>query len=395
MKTVLQIMTRKNYPISDGGQKCIAMHSRILKFLGADLHGVMGNVEDPCEDWHEHMTEFSNLLIFQRCHASVRKAPFRAIADYIFSGKPRNAQVLASEENKKQVMDYIAQNQIETVLLESPYAGEYIDYDRLKAKNIRIITFAHNVEYEFQKDVLSKFGFLSKLEINRTYHYEKANLRKADRIISISPADYHLLQKEFQLDNIVYMPTPYLRSEHRWHDTNSEYIVFNGTLDFYPNYYSMKHFVSSVFYPFVERHPDIKLLITGKNRESVQKEFRHKNIEFTGFLAEEELYHLMENCLFLVSPVIKGSGTKMKLVQGLSMGIPIIASKHCFDGVPFDEKQPVPYFVADTKEDYIRCMECLLSHRGEREQLSANADNFFKEQYDYRYNKKRWQELLF
>ena len=75
--------------------------------------------------------------------------------------------------------------------------GEYIDYDRLKAKNIRIITFAHNVEYEFQKDVLSKFGFLSKLEINRTYHYEKANLRKADRIISISPADYHLLQKSF------------------------------------------------------------------------------------------------------------------------------------------------------------------------------------------------------
>ena len=395
MKVVLQIMTRKNYPISDGGQKCIAMHSQILKFLGVELHGIMGNVDGCCEDWREHMTEFSDLLVFPRCHASVRKAPFRAAADYIISGKPRGAQVLASAENKKQVMEYIVQKKIEVVLLESPYAGEYVDYEYLKEKNIRIVTFAHNVEYEFQRDALAKFGFLSNLEVNRTYRYEKANLRKADRVISISPSDCHLLKKEFHLDNIVYMPTPYLRSEHRWHDTNSQYIVFNGTLDFYPNYYSMKRFISSVFYPFVKKHPDIKLLITGKNKESIQKEFSHNNIEFTSFLAEDDLYRLMQSCLFLVSPVIKGSGTKMKLVQGLSMGIPIIASKHCFDGVPFDEDQSVPYFVADTKEDYFDCMERLLMHRDERERLSANADGFFKEQYDYQYNKEKWKKLLF
>ena len=395
MQTVLQIMTRKNYPISDGGQKCIAMHSQILKFLGVDLHGVMGNVEDSCEDWRDHMGEFSDLLIFPRCHASVRKAPFRAVTDYMLSGKPRNAQVLVSADNKKKVMDYIEQNCIEVVLLESPYAGEYIDYDGLKARNVRIVTFAHNVEYEFQRDVLLKFGFLSKLEINRTYRYEKMNLRKADRVISISPSDCRVFQEEFHLDNIVYMPTPYLRSERRWYEVDSDYIIFNGSLDSYLNYYSMKEFISSVFYPFIEKHPDIKLVITGKNQESVQKEFRHKNIEFTGFLSEEELYSLMENCLFLISPVIKGSGTKMKLVQGLSMGIPIIASRHCFDGVPFDEGQPAPYFVADTKEDYFRYMECLLEHRGERERLSVNADAFFKAQYDYRYNKEKWQELLF
>jgi hypothetical protein len=395
MKAVLQIMTRKNYPISDGGQKCIAMHSQILKFLGAELHGVMGNVEDACADWREHMPEFSELLVFPRCHASVRKQPFRAIADYVFSEKPRGAQVLTSAENKRRVMDYIAQNEIGTVLLESPYAGEYIDYDQLKVQNVRVITFAHNVEYEFQRDVLSKFGFLSRMEIKRTYRYERANLRKADRVISISPADYRLLRKEFQIENLVYMPTPYLRSEHRWHDTESRYIVFNGSLDFYVNYYSMKKFISEVFYPLIECHPDIKLVITGRNQESIQKEFSHKNIEFTGFLTEEALYRLMEECLFLVSPVIKGSGTKMKLVQGLSMGIPIVASRHCFDGVPFDEAQPEPYLVADMKEDYIRCMERLALQREERERLSANADTFFKEQYDYRYNKEKWQELLF
>ena len=395
MKVVLQIMTRENYPLSDGGQKCIAMRSQILKFLGADLHGVMGNVDDPCDDWHVHMPEFSNLLIFPRCHASVRKEPFRAITDYVFSRKPRGAQVLASKENKEGVMDYIRQNQINTVLLESPYAGEYIDYDQLKAQKVRIITFVHNVEYEFQKDVLSKFGVFSKLEVYRTYNYEKVNLRKADQAISISPADCHLLKKEFQLDNIVYMPTPYLRSEYRWHDTNSRYIVFNGTLDFYPNYYSMKQFISSVFFPFIEKHPGVKLLITGKNQESIQKEFYHKNIEFTGFLTEEELYCVMQKCLFLISPVIKGSGTKMKLVQGLSMGIPIVASKHCFDGVPFDKGSQEPYFVADSAEEYILCMERLLEQIYERERLSVNADAFFKAQYDYRYNREKWQELLF
>lgn len=391
---ILLVMTRKMYPIDDGGQQGIAAHYRMLSKMGAEVYGVMSNVNDDCTDWHEYMPEFKELLIFKRCHPQFGKKPIRTLLEWGLSDKPRQAQVIESKENKKCVMDYIKEKDIETVLLEGPFGAEYIEFDHLRAIGIRIIIVEHNVEYVYQKEALSKYGCLARPEVNRTKKYERMILPQADKIVTVSPMDKKILEKEFGLTNVAFLPIPMEMADIRWKKTASTYIIFNGSLNSYVNYYSMKEFCKTVFPKYAKHHPEMKLLITGGVKDSVRKEFSHANIEFTGFVSEERLYELLCSCCFMVSPIIIGSGTKLKLMEGLSMGIPIVASEHCFEGIPFQVDHSVPYLVASTAEEYLAYMEQLTDSVEMRESLSRTAVDFYYDMFASEKNREKWAETL-
>ena len=291
-------------------------------------------------------------------------------------------------------MDYIKEKNIETVLLEGPFGAEYIDFDYLRAIGIRIVIVEHNVEYVYQKEALSKYGCLSQPEVNRTKKYERIILPQADKIVTVSPMDKKILEKEFGLTNVVFLPIPMEMPDIRWKETPSKYIIFNGSLNSYVNYYSIKEFCKTVFPKYAKHHPEMKLLITGGVKDSVRKEFSHANIEFTGFVSEKRLYELLCSCCFMVSPIIIGSGTKLKLMEGLSMGIPIVASEHCFEGIPFHVDHPVPYLVASTAEEYLAYMEQLTDSVEMRESLSQTAVDFYYDMFASEKNREKWAETL-
>ena len=391
---ILLVMTRKMYPIKDGGQLGIAAHYRMLKHMGIEVYGVMSNVDDDCEDWHEYMPEFKELLVLRRCHPQVGKKPVYALLGWCLSSKPRQAQVIESEANKKRVMDYIKEKNIDLILLEGPFGAEYIDFDYLRTTGIRIVIVEHNAEYIYQKEALSKYGCLALPEISRTKKYEQMILPQADKIITVSPADRTILEQEFALKSVDFVPIPMEMPDIRWKETDSKYIIFNGSLNSYVNYYSMKEFYRTVFGQYVRQYPEMKILITGGVKESVRREFSHENIEFTGFVTEECLYELLCSCRFMISPIIIGSGTKLKLIEGLSMGIPIVASEHCFEGVPFDAKDATPYFIALTTKDYLEHMVRLTDSVETRTSLSRTAADFYYDTFASEKNRKKWAETL-
>ena len=391
---ILLVMTRKMYPIHDGGQQGIAAHYRMLNGMGVDVYGVMSNVNDDCEDWREHMPEFRDLMVLRRCHPQVWKKPVQALWGWGLSSKPRQAQVIESKVNRRRVMDYIKEKNIAVVLLEGPFGAEYIDFDCLRNAGVRIVVVEHNVEYIYQKEALSKYGCLAKPEISRTKKYEKKILPQADAVITVSPTDRTILEREFGLTNVDFLPIPMERPDVRWKETESEYIIFNGSLNSYVNYYSMKRFCKVSFPRYIKRYPEVKLFITGGVKDSIRREFSHENIEFTGFLSERRLRDLLCFCRFMISPIIIGSGTKLKLIEGLSMGIPIVASEHCFEGVPFNADNPTPYLVASKPEEYLQHMERLTDSMEARGVLSEAAAAFYYDTFVSENNRRQWARKL-
>lgn len=391
---ILVIMPLKVYPAIDGGLQGLRVHHRMLHQMGVKLYGVMSNVNDGCEDWREYMPEFEDILILPRCHPQLGKRPVKALWEWLLSGKPRRAQVIESKENKKRVMEYIEENDIDTILLELPFTAEHIDFEIVKKRGIRIVLVEHNVEYIYEQETLSKYGWLARAEINRMKKYEREILPQADAVVTVSPTDQDILQKEFELTNAVFLPIPMEMPDIRWRETNSKYIIFNGSLSFYANYYSMKEFCKTVFPRYIKQHPEIKLFITGNVKNSVRREFSHENIEFTGFVSEDRLQELLCSCCFIILPIIIGSGTKLKLIEGMSMGIPIVASQHCFDGVPFTAEYGKPYLVSSTAEEYLEHMNLLTVSTETRNSLSQAAVEFFYDTFVSPKNRKKWANVL-
>jgi len=63
--------------------------------------------------------------------------------------------------------------------------------------------------------------------------------------------------------------------------------------------------------------------------------FRHKGIEYTGWV--EDLRSALDGCLAVVSMVRSGAGVKNKIMDPLSIGIPVVTFKQSLNGIPESE----------------------------------------------------------
>lgn len=388
MKKILIISPQVVLPANDGGKKCIYYQVKNLLKYKVDITLVMGNnMDDNIRQLvDEKLGNLKKVFIFNRVNREIKKQnlffKFYEILKWLISLKPRQAQTIYSKENREIVTKYIIDNKIDYVILETPFAFEYLDIKKIKKYKVKIITREHNVEYLFRKDCLENFGEIAFWEIFLTKRYEKKVLKISDKIITISPKDKEILRNNFKLNNIKYVPTFWEKSKIKWENTDSNYILFSGSLNFYPNYHGMKYFLKNIYFEFSNIHPNIKLKITGSIDEKIKEEFlKYKNVEFTGFLSDEEMKNMLKNCLCMIIPIIKGSGIKIKLLEALSMGIPVIATNHCFEGIPYEIGSNIPYLVAKDNKDFIDKLDLLIKDKDFRTKLNIESQKFFYNNY--------------
>lgn len=399
MNNVLIITPQNIMPPTDGGKLC--MYSRIvaLNNLNNKVYLAMGNTDvNITEEYPKALTYLSGYISSPRVNKEIYKSNIRdiffEICKWFLSGKPRQAQTLDSLDNRKKIMDFINDNFINIIVLETVFAAELIDLEICKQKNIRIVVIEHNVEYEFIKDCLPNMRMAAYMESRRVKKYEKRVNDIADEVIAISPYDVEKIKNNLNISHARYLPVTLSATESVWEEHNSDYILFTGSLNFPPNFKGIKWFLEKVWGQYHMLYPDIKLKITGAaNKEASKMLSRYKNVFLTGFLEEAEFDKLKQNALFEIIPVISGSGIKIKLLEALSMGIPVIGTKHCYEGIPFDEIHN-PYYVAKDEKDFLQAMSLFTKDKSIRDEYSKNGNEFYNLIYASDCNKKNWNDVV-
>jgi glycosyltransferase involved in cell wall biosynthesis len=399
MQKILIITPQVIIPPIDGGGKCI--HSHVDMFsISNSVSIVMGNSDDRNQDMvlsQQYLRKCKEVIIFSRINKKIKKSGwlFKGLEGlkWFLSGKPRQAQTIESNENKNLVTEYAIKNKIDTIYLETPYAAELINIERIKKNGIKLITIEHNVEFLFLKDCLAKFGKFAWLELRRAKQYEQYIVNHSDLVIGISPLDVTILKNEFNIENIRYVPTYLEKKNVFWRNNESNYIIFSGTLSFYPNYHGIKWFLKNVFIKYADQYPNICLKITGRVDRKIQEEFsKYLNVEFTGFLSNKDLEKMFVNALFSVVPIIKGSGIKMKLLEALSYGIPTITTVHGAQGVPYEGN--IPYLIGANEMDFLSHMIALTKNKNVRKNLGNSGKIFFEKIYASEENINTWTKCL-
>lgn len=399
MNNVLIVTPQNILPPGDGGKLC--MYSRIVALYNENnkIYLAMGNTNVDVDNVYPDIMRYvSDYVVLPRASVEMKKADFIAcffeIARWFLSGKPRQAHTLHSNENRKKLMEFVKEKKINVIVLETIFSGELLDLELCKKENIRLVLVEHNVEYKFIKDCLFNMKIPVSIESRRVKKYERSILKKADLVVALSPKDAEILKKDFQINKLKYLPTTLSASTLVWNNTNSDYILFAGSLKFPPNYYSIIWFLKNVWTEFTKSHPNLKLKITGANTEKIRNEIHcYPNVVFTGFLDEYEFNLLKVNALFEIIPIIIGSGIKIKLLEALSIGIPVIATKHCYEGVPY-KTDNAPYYVANNDADFLKAMEIFATNNDVRLEYSHNGKVFYNDIYASAENKNNWIDLL-
>lgn len=111
--------------------------------------------------------------------------------------------------------------------------------------------------------------------------------------------------------------------------------LFLGNLRYPANAFSLAVFLAQALPALLRTDPRTKLIVVGRGADPRLKELGSESgghIEFRDYV--EDLAPLMSKAAAMVVPLVYGSGLKMKVLDGLYYGIPIVSTPWGIEGVP-------------------------------------------------------------
>lgn len=391
------------FPPDTGGKQ--AIYYRILELSKyAKTFAVMinsSNLQDfESSSYFKEFSQKIDTVVLPRISRSIRKGSSinRAveIGKWLYNAKPRFAQTFESNTLKAKIGDYIKSNNIDTLVLESPYVAELVDIIDMKRNGMQIFYVMHNIEHHFFKEINRRsclFKNIIKREANRIKKYEIKVMDHSDKIIGISDWDINYLKSHYLIGNAVYCPSLLPEQNIMWKGNGSHYLIFNGSMNFYPNYHGVRWFLENVFSKLVDEFADIKFKITGAANRKIMDEFRSfRGVEFTGYLSNEQMSETLINALCAVGSIFLGSGVKLKLIECLSFGIPVITTSSCARGIPYENE--APFEIADSADMFYQKLSLIIKDVNYRSNLSEKGKMFFRKNYEITSNVNKWLAAL-
>lgn len=190
-----------------------------------------------------------------------------------------------------------------------------------------VIIRSHNIESEIWKlqasletAVLKRF-YLRNLE--KTLRREETEiLNKASAIWAISSEDKEWIAKHTRQKNTVLLPVSVSLSPEIQVDYSNNGFFHLGSMDWKPNQEAVNYLVKNIWSnPKISGFP---LKIAGSKSEHFR--FLSTNsIEVVGWVKDSNTF--MAQSGTLVTPILSGSGIRIKLLEAMALGIPCITTK--------------------------------------------------------------------
>ncbi|MGA7872485.1 MAG: glycosyltransferase family 4 protein [Candidatus Binatus sp.] len=109
---------------------------------------------------------------------------------------------------------------------------------------------------------------------------------------------------------------------------DSRTLLFAGFYAFPPNREAIDFLVTSVVPALRQRHPSATLALTGGGAP-----YREPWIRNAGSLPYDEFPGFVAACGVAVAPIFWGSGTRLKILEAMAAGIPVVATEKAAEGL--------------------------------------------------------------
>jgi glycosyltransferase involved in cell wall biosynthesis len=158
-------------------------------------------------------------------------------------------------------------------------------------------------------------------------------------------------------------------------------LVYNGALTYKANYEAIEYFMQYIFPLIKERLHNVKLIVTGRiDGVPINSLPINDDVIFTGYL--NDIKQVVADSWACVVPLITGGGTRIKIIEAMALGTPVISTTKGAEGLDVVPDQHI--LIADTPGDFADKTVRLLSDSELRSKLANNAALLVKEKYNWR-----------
>ncbi len=160
-------------------------------------------------------------------------------------------------------------------------------------------------------------------------------------------------------------------------------ILFIGNCKHEPNLEAMKLIESEIAPKLKDKH--FTIIGSGCEKRTIN------NVEYTGFISEEEKNERIDNADICIAPLLNGSGIKVKILDYFARCRPVIGSNVAFEGYPISNMKNA--IIENNISNYAKRILELESNPNLRERLSSNASEVCA-YFSYSHIANSWLKVL-
>ena len=251
----------------------------------------------------------------------------------IFSSNPFQIAYFKSAAFNKLLQESLKNNAYDAVHVQHLRMSQFIpDY----VKNHAILDLPDAFSLYWKRRYESSTNYLiktfNKIEYKRLDKFEKATISQYPKALVCSKEDQRylstipnsrvdLLQNGVDIHTFKPKETDYVK--HR--------VLFTGNMDYAPNIDAVIYFVREIL-PCIKREiPSVEFIIAGQRPVPKVLQLASDSVKVTGFI--EDLSDEYAKAHVVVSPLRIGAGTQNKVLEALSMNIPVVTTWVGYEGL--------------------------------------------------------------
>jgi len=257
----------------------------------------------------------------------------------------------------------------------------------LLPENVKKVYVQHEINYIRRENELSLFEERTPtdyLALQDAKYREVAALSRYNYVIALTEVDKQIMLRDAPGLNIYVSPAVVSLGDKvvpagRTSIRRTE-LAFVGSGSHFPNADGILWFAKEVMPVLKRKGYDLKVNVLGKWGKQIQALLKgtDSNIVFTGYI--EDISGFLNDRISIV-PIRIGSGMRMKILDSIVAGSPIVTTEKGCEGLPFVDNED--YMIADSPEKFADAIIELLNDPDKQRILAENIQGKLDKQFDF------------
>ena len=254
----------------------------------------------------------------------------------------------------------------------------------------------HNVDYETYarmregaRSPIRKAFYL--VEEGRVRRYEQDAWRRSSGLVLTSAREEEMAKEVAPGTATAVVPngvdTEYFTPDSG--EIEPRTIVFNGVLDYRPNLDAALFLADEVLPRVHETHPDARVVVVGRGGPDELNQVRRPNVDATGEVPDVRPH--LARAEVVAVPILAGSGTRFKVVEGLAMAKPMVSTAVGCEGIGVEHGRHL--LIADSPKDFASAIVRLFDDAALGASLGQAGREFVEREYSWGRAGERLQAL--
>ena len=381
---ILQLMNKVPWPPNDGGAIACLNMTKGFSMLGHEVTVLSMNTSKHHINIKEMPSNIRNKADFHLVEVPASIHWLEAAMNLLFSDLPYNAQRFISDEFSGQLAQLLSVKTFDVIQLEGLYLCPYIPVIR-QYSDALISYRAHNIEFEIwdRTAKLSK-SWRSKYLRNlskRIKRFEVSYLNTYDLLVPITDRDGIILDS---LGNVKPRHTSQTGIDFASLVPTAKKLEFPslfhiGALDWAPNQEGLIWFFDKCWPQIHAGNPNLKFYLAGRNApEWLERRFKLDGVVYLGEITDA--YDFINSKAVMVVPLFSGSGMRIKIIEGMALGKPIVTTDIGTEGIPTQDGHNI--MIANGADEFVASINRLINNRELFNEIGKNAIGFIQEKFD-------------